>query len=542
MRYLFVIIMVVFISAAASAQVDTLQLVEIGSIQAPLEITELYVEDLNGDSLKEIIICTDYHIYIYNSQTYQVEWTSPPLNSPTDLLFEDINGDGLIDLSVKDNTNIHLFDPHTPQAIWTSPPLDSTYRCYTIGNRNDDDWIDVAIVTKEWFSRINDDDNMDTSWVIIYNGPFFSAQDTAILLYPNYENTYYPQYQYKEAPFAIIMADLGELSHLESCFVIYSSVYQRIYVGLHWRLDYSGFVRIIESVTLDTSVISSIGTMRYNSIENIDNENLLVAIADSEVVWALGEYFGTDIFIIGKDSVISEFNMASSPGEWLDELNGYVLDNFISLDPVSEISYAISESLCLSSLDGGQQYWSNSELNDLASVINSYENDSLYASKKIICGFGDIIYEYRLYDGETGLLTAVISQFIEDISHVSDLNDDRRDEILSLQDNSLLIYDLDLITGVKNEFTIPHCAFLRPNYPNPFNSSTTIEYGLPEAGCVRLDIYDLLGRKVETLVDEEKQAGRHKAVWDASEYSSGVYFYRIEARDFVDTKRMVYLK
>jgi hypothetical protein len=80
------------------------------------------------------------------------------------------------------------------------------------------------------------------------------------------------------------------------------------------------------------------------------------------------------------------------------------------------------------------------------------------------------------------------------------------------------------------------------NYPNPFNSSATIEYGLPEAGRVRIDIYDLLGRKVETLNDEEMQAGRHQVVWDASGYSSGVYFYRIKAGDIVDTKRMVYLK
>jgi hypothetical protein len=531
-----------FISALAYAQVDTLQLVEVGSIQASSRINELYVEDLNGDSLKEIILCTDYYVYIYNSQTYQVEWTSPPLNHPTDLVFGDINGDGFIDFSVKDSTNIHLFDPHTPQIIWTSPALDSTYKCYTIGDRNEDDWIDVVVVTKEWFTRVNNDDNMDTSWVVIYDGPVFSIQDTAILLYPNYENTYYPQYQYKEAPFAIIMADLGELSQLESCFIIYSSVFQRIYAGLHWRLDYSGFVRIIESVTLDTSVISSIGSMRYNSIENIDNENLLVAVADSEVVWALGEYFGTDILVISEDSVISEFNMASSPGEWLDELNGYVIDNFISLDPVSEITFAISDSLCLSSLDGGQQYWLNSELNGLASVISSYENDSLYSSKKIICGFGDVIYEYRLYDGETGSLSAVISQFVEEISYVSDLNDDRRDEILSLQGNSLLIYDFDLVTVVNNNLAVPCRAFLRPNYPNPFNSQTTIEYGLPEAGRVRIDIYDLLGRKVETLVDGDMPAGRHQVVWHASGYSSGVYFYQIEAGDFADTKRMVYLK
>jgi parallel beta-helix repeat protein len=89
---------------------------------------------------------------------------------------------------------------------------------------------------------------------------------------------------------------------------------------------------------------------------------------------------------------------------------------------------------------------------------------------------------------------------------------------------------------------LPERFMLLQNYPNPFNSSTTIEYGLPEPGRVRIDIYDLLGRRVEILVDKYMPAGRHQIVWDASAYSSGVYFYRIEAGDFVDTKRMVYLK
>ena len=89
---------------------------------------------------------------------------------------------------------------------------------------------------------------------------------------------------------------------------------------------------------------------------------------------------------------------------------------------------------------------------------------------------------------------------------------------------------------------LPERLMLSRNCPNPFNSSTTIEYGLQEAGRVRIDIYDLLGRRVETLVDEHMQAGRHRVVWEASGYSSGVYFYLVEAGDFVDTKRMVYLK
>jgi hypothetical protein len=101
---------------------------------------------------------------------------------------------------------------------------------------------------------------------------------------------------------------------------------------------------------------------------------------------------------------------------------------------------------------------------------------------------------------------------------------------------------IDDITAIHEEPVKPDDATISRVYPNPFNSSTTIKYGLPEVGRVRIDVYDLLGCKVETLVDEEKQVGQHQVVWDASDYSSGVYFYRIEWGDFTETKKMILLK
>jgi len=88
----------------------------------------------------------------------------------------------------------------------------------------------------------------------------------------------------------------------------------------------------------------------------------------------------------------------------------------------------------------------------------------------------------------------------------------------------------------------PAIFSLSQNYPNPFNARTTIEYGLPEAGHVKIEVYDLLGRRVATLLDEIKQAGYHQEAWDASDNSSGVYFYRLEMGDFSETKRMILIK
>jgi len=90
--------------------------------------------------------------------------------------------------------------------------------------------------------------------------------------------------------------------------------------------------------------------------------------------------------------------------------------------------------------------------------------------------------------------------------------------------------------GLPTEFT------LSQNYPNPFNPQTEIEYALSEASDVTLVIFNLQGQEVARLVDGEQVSGYHTASWEASNASSGIYFYRLRAGDFVQTKKMVLLK
>jgi len=71
---------------------------------------------------------------------------------------------------------------------------------------------------------------------------------------------------------------------------------------------------------------------------------------------------------------------------------------------------------------------------------------------------------------------------------------------------------------------------LKHNYPNPFNPSTTIVFGLPEASDVTLEIYNSIGRKVATVINKRMDAGYHNFIWDASSVASGVYFYRMTAQ------------
>ena len=83
---------------------------------------------------------------------------------------------------------------------------------------------------------------------------------------------------------------------------------------------------------------------------------------------------------------------------------------------------------------------------------------------------------------------------------------------------------------------------LSQNYPNPFNPNTTIKFTLPEPGFVTLKVYNLLGEEVITLVSEELNSGHYKYIWNASGLSSGIYFYRLQAGNFVNTKKTLLLK
>jgi hypothetical protein len=88
---------------------------------------------------------------------------------------------------------------------------------------------------------------------------------------------------------------------------------------------------------------------------------------------------------------------------------------------------------------------------------------------------------------------------------------------------------------------------LRQNYPNPFNPTTVIQYALPKASFVKIQIYNILGQNVRDLVDEQQNSGYKTIQWngkddDGNEVSSGIYFYRIEAGNFVKCKKMTVLK
>ncbi|MBL8006913.1 MAG: T9SS type A sorting domain-containing protein, partial [Ignavibacteria bacterium] len=89
---------------------------------------------------------------------------------------------------------------------------------------------------------------------------------------------------------------------------------------------------------------------------------------------------------------------------------------------------------------------------------------------------------------------------------------------------------------------IPSGYSLNQNYPNPFNPVTNLEFGIPDLGFVTLKIYDILGKEIKTLINENLNPGKYEIVFNGSGLPSGVYFYKLTAGDFTDTKRMMLIK
>lgn len=164
-------------------------------------------------------------------------------------------------------------------------------------------------------------------------------------------------------------------------------------------------------------------------------------------------------------------------------------------------------------------------LTKLSNLLNAYSNSSLK----------DFIYfkkfKYYLFDQSSPDSARIISNQMLSLFPESQL----------VQETKFLLGDDVLQKSNTKSGTLPLSYFLG-NYPNPFNPVTTIKYSLPQAEKVNITVYDVLGSEVKALVNDEKEAGNYEIIFNASNLSSGCYFYRIVTKDFVKTMKMLMLK
>ncbi len=114
-------------------------------------------------------------------------------------------------------------------------------------------------------------------------------------------------------------------------------------------------------------------------------------------------------------------------------------------------------------------------------------------------------------------------------------------DLVTIKINNQIYGDTTLLAVSNNIDKHPLYFFLSQNYPNPFNPTTTISYSIPKPGLVTLKVYDILGREVETLVNENKLPGNYEVKFNAGNLASGVYFYRLQVEDYCAVRKLLLL-
>jgi hypothetical protein len=241
------------------------------------------------------------------------------------------------------------------------------------------------------------------------------------------------------------------------------------------------------------------------------------------------------------------------------EPTGWVTWNVGTNLPITQTSDAHGGSLALQG--------TTLSINYPAGVSTDFSISSRYSSLKGWYKYspvgGDTLYIHAIFlKGTTGVAftqfftsgsVSSYTQFTSPMTYVSsEVPDSAYIEIIMIPSggtyhagSTFKIDDLSFgpVTDVQELFsTNPTVFVLLQNYPNPFNPATTISFSLPSKSFVSLKVFDLIGREVASIVSGEMSAGNHTKQWNANNLPSGVYFYRLQAGSFTETKRLMLLK
>jgi len=255
---------------------------------------------------------------------------------------------------------------------------------------------------------------------------------------------------------------------------------------------------------------------RYNGPENYYDGALALALDNSGNVYVTGRSYGSETYddyatikynSQGKEQWVARYN---GPGNYFDEAYALAVDNSGNVY-VTGYSYGSGTSYDYATVkynSQGEEHW--------VARYNGQTNSNDRAYALAIDNSGNVYVTGYSFSGKSSIYTT--------IKYSSD--------------------GADIVESTSNT---PVSYFLSQNYPNPFNPTTTIEYQLPKASKVTMKVYDILGREVATLVDDEIKAGYHTATFDGSRYASGIYFVQMtaqsnSAKPYVKIMKIVLMK
>ena len=289
---------------------------------------------------------------------------------------------------------------------------------------------------------------------------------------------------------------------------------------------------IISAPALDAAgylyLASTTGTIRkFEFRDDLPNKGQVIWEVNTQSEFYTSPVIGYDgtVYVGGADSTLYALNGQNSSLKWSKKL-GAAISTTATINEYGVLYIGDSDGTIYAMSDTGEPIWYYETGSEIGNAT-AYADGHLYFAT----ADGELlkVYDGWRFEGIQGKTTWV-SKAPQWGTYQGNF---RRSGNLS---------EASVINSVEPLEELPQDYALSQNYPNPFNPSTKINYSLPEATRVSLDIFNMLGQKVATLVDAQQSAGYHTASFDASQLSSGVYLYKLSAPGFSQTKKMLLIK
>ncbi len=211
-----------------------------------------------------------------------------------------------------------------------------------------------------------------------------------------------------------------------------------------------------------------------------------------------------------------------------------------------------SENKLIEELDQG---WNNNMWNDVFQGYYYYDTNNnlieFLVQSSVGINFLRYLYSYDVNNNRIESIRQMWNGSEWDnggrVLYTYNINNDITEEIVQEWNGSVWI-NVDkytysyIVTEIENVEESVLSYGISNNFPNPFNPSTRIKYFIPTQSFVTIKVFDALGNEIATLVNEEKQTGNYNVEFDASELTSGIYFYRLRAGDYIETRKMMFMK